>query len=64
MPQSGEWSSTAKGYSKRLGPTGEARCHCWEGQEEEGLIAIGISVHMHMCGFSEGRVPLVQGYGW
>ena len=30
---------------RRSGPTGETRHHCWEGQEEEGSTAIGISLY-------------------
>ena len=28
---------------RRSGHTGEARCHCWGGQEEKGQTAIGVS---------------------
>ena len=33
---------------RRPGPTGEARHHCWERQEEEGQTTIGISFPEHM----------------
>ena len=46
----------------RSGPTGGARHHCWEGQEEEGQKAIGIS--LYTCGLSEGgERPLVWAKG-
>ena len=33
---------------KRSGHIGEARCHCWGGQEEEGRTIIGISFPAHV----------------
>ena len=46
---------------KRSGPTKEARCHCWGGQEEEGWTTIVISLHTR--GLSEGQAPQVQAMG-
>ena len=37
---------------RETGPEGEARHHCWGGQEEESWITVGISLHMHRL--SEG----------
>jgi len=47
---------------KRSGHAGEARSHCWGGQEDEGWTAIGNSLHQrgHMPTDLEGRVDLVQ----
>ena len=44
------------------GPTGEARRHCWGGQEQEGWTAIGISLRRHFQ-LSEGSMPLVRDTG-
>ena len=44
------------------GPTGEARRHCWGGQEQEGWTAIGISLRRHFQ-LSEGSMPLVRATG-
>ena len=48
---------------RRSGPTGEARCHCWGGQEDEGCTAIGISFFGRVHRLSEGRAPLAQAMG-
>ena len=45
----------------RSGPGGEARCHCWGGQEEEGQTTTGISLPVHICTQTlRGGVPLAQ----
>ena len=47
---------------RRSGPTGETRCHCWGGQEEEGRTTIGIScIQVHIV--SEDGAPLMQAKG-
>ena len=43
---------------RRSRPTGEARCHCWEGQEEEGWTTIGISLKTQRV--SEDGAPLAH----
>ena len=48
----------------RSGSPGEARCHCWGGQEKEGRTAIGNSLcpslHTHAHRLSEGGAALEQ----
>ena len=51
-------NTIAERIQRRSGPTGEARNHCWEGQEEEGRITIGISLFTRKL--SEGVAPLTQ----
>ena len=34
---------------RRSRPAGEARHHCWDGQEEEGRSTIGNSLNRSMC---------------
>ena len=52
---------------RRSRPSGEARRHCWGGQEEEGQITIGnslcLSMHAHAHGLSKGRAALAQATG-
>ena len=46
MLQAEEWNATAAGTQEKVWATGEARCHCWEGREEEGQTAVGNSLHL------------------
>ena len=39
MPWAGEGNVTAEGTQEKVGLAGEARHHCWGGQEEEGWTA-------------------------
>ena len=45
-----EWKAMAEGTWEKFIPAGEARHHCWGGQEEEGWASIGnalcLSVHV------------------
>ena len=48
---------------RRSGPAGEARCHCWWGQEEEGLTTIGIFFPVHAW-ILRGWGTSGTGYRW
>ena len=48
---------------RRSGSAGEARCHCWGGQEEEEWTTIGISFTAHMQTL-RGRDTSGADYRW
>ena len=49
VPQTEEQKLQLREPRRRSGPTGEARHHCWGGQEEEGWTTIRISFPAHVC---------------
>ena len=53
-------------HQRRSRSAGEAGCHCWRGQGEEGWTTIGNSLHqsMRMPVGLEGGAALAQAMGW
>ena len=55
----GEWEE----IREKSEPTGEARHHCWGGENEEGKTAIGISLHTR-ARVLRGQGASGTGYRW